>query len=357
MPTVKYRLLFFVCCIAALYSQRAEALSCSISNPWSTPTLNFGVTNTWSIQRQHRVRRSQNMTVECTDDAQYTGENVNVCLYIGDGSAGNGTQYEPRVLKNQSQYIHFQIYKDSNYSEVWGTFNNGPAHLTPRLIYLTLQSSWWNWWESEGSTNFTIYAETLRQAIHAGTTSYYWGANGLYRSNFTGNHTELRAKIGSPVAQCPSTVGEANSQGWVKGTFPFRVRARIRKQCEITSNTIADLNFGEVSNLSTTTAPTQTTNLNVQCTKFTPYRIGLNNGLRGNRTMKHSINNEYILYRLYQDNGYTQPWGNDLAGGSNTLNKTGSGTIRTHTIYGRVPTGQTPAAGSYSDRVTVTVQY
>jgi spore coat protein U-like protein len=62
-----------------------------------------------------------------------------------------------------------------------------------------------------------------------------------------------------------------------------------------------------------------------------------------------------VLYGLYQDSARTQPWGNTV--GTNTTSGTGTGTAQTQTVYGRVAAQATPAPGSYSDSVVVTVGY
>lgn len=64
-------------------------------------------------------------------------------------------------------------------------------------------------------------------------------------------------------------------------------------------------------------------------------------------------------YNLYTDPAHATVWGD---GNSATATVTGafaitvSGTAN-HAVYGRVPAGQNAGAGSYSDTVTVTVEY
>lgn len=68
---------------------------------------------------------------------------------------------------------------------------------------------------------------------------------------------------------------------------------------------------------------------------------------------------DFVGYELYRDSGRTQRWGNDTAGGSNTVN--GSGASQTNptvlTVYGRVPAQGASEPGAYSDTVTVTLTY
>ena len=68
---------------------------------------------------------------------------------------------------------------------------------------------------------------------------------------------------------------------------------------------------------------------------------------------------DYLAYELYRDPSRTQRWGNDTAGGTNTVN--GSGSTQTNptvlTVYGRVPVQAVGAPGTYTDTITVTLSY
>jgi spore coat protein U-like protein len=71
----------------------------------------------------------------------------------------------------------------------------------------------------------------------------------------------------------------------------------------------------------------------------------------------------FISYNLYSDAGYSTPW---TTGATNSTCTTvgqcyigtGTGSAQTLTVYGKVPTvAVAPAAGSYTDTVTITVTY
>ncbi len=72
------------------------------------------------------------------------------------------------------------------------------------------------------------------------------------------------------------------------------------------------------------------------------------------RSGGHNLN-----YNLYSDGG--QVWGNG-GGNSSTVTLT-NGTVHAgrrtfiRTIYGRIPAGQKPAAGSYSDTIVMTITF
>jgi spore coat protein U-like protein len=65
-----------------------------------------------------------------------------------------------------------------------------------------------------------------------------------------------------------------------------------------------------------------------------------------------------LTYNLYLDAAYTQIWGDGTGGSATeTLNLTAGHLQTTNaTVYGQVPS-QDPAPGSYSDTITVTVNY
>ena len=64
---------------------------------------------------------------------------------------------------------------------------------------------------------------------------------------------------------------------------------------------------------------------------------------------------EPLYYNLYQNPNRTQLWGEN--GSGQFVGDPPNNTDVTVTVYGRIPAQQDVSAGSYSDTVTVTVQY
>ncbi len=138
----------------------------------------------------------------------------------------------------------------------------------------------------------------------------------------------------------------------------FAVNLTLVAQCVI--NSTAALNFPQ-SGVLTGNVPASTT-VAVQCTNTTPYNIGLNaGGTTGGTTTTRLLLNQAqgstatVGYTLWQDNLYTQNWGNNV--GVDTQGSTGTGASQSFTIYGRIPAQTTPAPGTYLDTITVTVTY
>ena len=79
----------------------------------------------------------------------------------------------------------------------------------------------------------------------------------------------------------------------------------------------------------------------------------------GYRAVSDGINAR--MYRLFMDNVFGTQWGdsdfaNTYPGGASVAD-TGSGAAQPHTVYGWLESGIVLPAGTYSDTVTVTVNY
>jgi len=137
-------------------------------------------------------------------------------------------------------------------------------------------------------------------------------------------------------------------------TSTFTVQATIQAQCVI--NSASTLDFGTQGVLASNVD--QTSTIAVQCTNTTPYNIGLNAGTGSGATVatrKLTSGGATINYSLYTDSGRSTVWGNTV--GTDTQAATGSGAAQSYTVYGRIPTQSTPAPGTYTDTITVTVTY
>lgn len=95
-----------------------------------------------------------------------------------------------------------------------------------------------------------------------------------------------------------------------------------------------------------------------------PYRIDLSTGGGASysaRRMSSGANT--LAYNLYSDPTRSTVWGNGIGGSASVnaavlLDVLGLSPLQTHTVYGRIPSGQTSAVpGSYADTITVTITY
>lgn len=137
-------------------------------------------------------------------------------------------------------------------------------------------------------------------------------------------------------------------------TDSFGVTITIQSDCKITATNTLD--FGTQGVL--TAAVDASSTLSVVCTTGTDYDIGLDEGSTSGATTttRQMLNGTTpINYQLFSDSGRTVNWGDAI--GTDTVGDTGNGTTQTFPIYGRVPAQTTPAAGTYTDTVTVTVTF
>jgi len=137
-------------------------------------------------------------------------------------------------------------------------------------------------------------------------------------------------------------------------TTTFTTQITLSATCVI--NSASTLNFGNQGVLAANVD--QTSTIQVACTDTTPYNIGLDAGTGSGATVatrKMTSGGATVSYSLYSDSAHTTVWGATI--GTDTVAATGNGTGQNYTIYGRVPPQTTPAPGTYSDTITVTVTY
>jgi spore coat protein U-like protein len=148
-----------------------------------------------------------------------------------------------------------------------------------------------------------------------------------------------------------AAAGLATSGSAATANANLGVSASVAATCAITTSAVA---FGAYSGTQIDATGTVTAN----CVIGTPWTIGLGAGAGSgatvsNRKMTSGANT--LPYALYSDAGHSQNWGNTI--GTDTLAGTGTGGTDGHTVYGRLPTGSVPAAGSYTDTVVATINF
>jgi spore coat protein U-like protein len=142
--------------------------------------------------------------------------------------------------------------------------------------------------------------------------------------------------------------------GAATATTSFTVQVTVTTSCLI--NSAGTLGFGSQGVLTGNVDNTST--IQVQCTSTTPYNIGLDAGTGAGATVasrRMTAGAATVSYTLYRDASRTQVWGDAV--GTNTVAATGTGAGQNHTVYGRVFSQTTPAPGTYTDTITVTVTY
>ena len=138
-------------------------------------------------------------------------------------------------------------------------------------------------------------------------------------------------------------------------TGTFNVTATVLNNCAVTAS---DLAFGNYS-AGSPTAVTASTSVSVTCAPALNYTLSLDGGsttsVPAARAMTDGANHN-LVYGLYTTSAYTTVLG-DGTGATATLPGVGTGSVQSISIYGKIPAAQFVNAGSYTDRVTVTVAY
>ena len=138
-------------------------------------------------------------------------------------------------------------------------------------------------------------------------------------------------------------------------TDTFSVTAEVIDACTITAN---DLDFGNYSAISGSNVDASST-LEVTCTNGTSYSVALDEGTTSGGTLTTRLmtdGSNTLDYNLYTSAARTTVWG-DGTSSSVTVSGTGSGSLQSLSVYGRIPASQSVAIGSYSDTITATISF
>lgn len=139
----------------------------------------------------------------------------------------------------------------------------------------------------------------------------------------------------------------ANAQ---TATGNINITAEVDAKCVITT---VDMDFGVYD---PTTVSDAITFVETICTNDSIAVLTLDGGASGNIGARTLVKGADTLnYQLYLDAARTQVFG-DQSGGQ-TLGVVGNGTLQTHSVYGRIPTGQFVTEGNYTDTVIATIIY
>ncbi|EIC85929.1 spore coat protein U domain-containing protein [Serratia sp. M24T3] len=149
-------------------------------------------------------------------------------------------------------------------------------------------------------------------------------------------------------------------------TGTFQVLITILKSCSVTAGSGSNINLGSVDSTAVNTSGTSVITAN--CSKTTPYFIGLspstaNGGTTTGSGSMSSVanatnNTDKVPYQLNQTSATGPVWGNTATTTTvgNGVAATGTGAAQTFNVYATAASANfTP--DSYADIVTVTVNY
>ncbi|MEI9429835.1 Csu type fimbrial protein [Mesorhizobium sp. Cs1299R1N3] len=307
--------------LLAVGMQDARSQSCSISN-------SIGSYGTIDILNGGTIDATSTFSINCTGTANQT---VRLCVELSPGqtnAAGN------RRLAAGSERLVHELYSDPSRTTIWGSWGLAttsyglyPAGTT---FDLGLGSS------GSASATLTAYGRVLSNQTTTGPGSFAWTMS-------TAPATEYDYKT---AATCPTGTRQTTSSGssWT---------ATINPNCAVSASSV---NFGSVGVLASNTDATGS--VTVRCTNTTPYTIGLSAGTGSGATVanrKMTSGVKTVMYSLYSDSARTAIWGNTI--GTDSSAGTGTGLDQIYSVYARAPAQTTPAPGTYSDTIVVTVTY
>ncbi|MGH8131217.1 MAG: Csu type fimbrial protein [Steroidobacteraceae bacterium] len=318
-----------VCAIALLllgWAPASDALTCTIS----ASDVAFGSIDPLAGTE---VDVSANIQIDCSDTVfALVDPTVGVCIYLDAGDGGSdGTVY--RHMRQGSEILPYNLYKDAARTNIWGSETAFPASGAQRVI-VTLTGLL----PSTGSLTVPVYGR-----VPAAVSDRPVGA---YLSTFAGG-ARARYSVTDTIA-CNGVAGTQASD-------TFTVTGSIAETCTVEAD---DLAFGTQTQLDVDVD--SSSQIRTSCSSGLAYSVALGTGGGGAfaaRRMAHqSFPAEIVGYQLYTDALRTQIWG-DGSGGTVTAGDTGIGSPQASTVHGRVPTQATPRPGDYDDTVIVTVSY
>lgn len=255
-------------------------------------------------------------------------ESFTACFNIGDGVQGGGNANPRRMLDGAARPLWFQLYSDPARTQIWGSTTFGSN--TPVRLNFSLGPF------GSASGNITLYGR-----VAAGQAGL---AAGAYQDAFTGSHTLIT--INNGLFGPPNTCSPINSGN----SFPFTATATVIANCSVNASA---MNFGTAGVLLGNADATST--IGVQCSNGVAWQVGLGDGTHASgATRRMAGPGGFVTYELYRNSARTQRWG--TAAGSTVIGS-GTGGVQNLTVYGRVAPQATPAAGTYTDTVVVSITY
>jgi len=143
-------------------------------------------------------------------------------------------------------------------------------------------------------------------------------------------------------------------------TSTFQVLINVSKACSVVAGAASNIDFGTVN--SSATGLSASSNINVTCSKSTPYNVGLlpsNNSTSGAGVMSPAVAGpDTVAYQLRSVSATGPVWGSTATATAvgNGVAGTGTGAAQTIPVFATIANANvTP--GAYLDTVTVQVNY
>ena len=292
---------------ASMLPDRAQAQSCSVTpNALAFPT-------TMDVLPGAAIDSASSVATSCTGISGNT--KVLLCYQLNAGTYPVAGAW--RQMGSGTNRLSFQAYVDAARSISWGT------------------------------TGTALIRVTLTAAAPTATTAYYGRVAGSQPTVVPGAYTTSLTMSASGTTYTGNTAPACPTA--ILGTFT----GMVVSSCLASAGNLV---FPTTSVIKNNVDATST--VNVTCTNTTPYNVRLNGGLTGATSptaRKMTLGAQQITYGLYRDVARALGWGS--SDGVNTASGTGTASAIGHTVYGRIPPQTTPAPGTYTDTIVVTVSF
>lgn len=304
--------------------------------------INFGTVS----NPQNGAATNGSITAQCTN---YTTQQqqLTLCYNIGNGPQGLNGSNQRQMPGPGGSNLAFQLWRNAAQSQIAGSIHSATNNTPISVQFPVPAATSRRGVITPAVTNVPI--QTIYASIPAGQVNI---SAGSYTTTFSGTtNVQLTGNIG--YVNCSTTVDDG-----VSTLASFTVSAIVTPTCTVSAT---DVSLG--SKPATATNIQGTGTITVTCVNGTSYNVGLsptttnggtNNGT-GNMVSSAPGNTDKVPYALYQNSGYSTPWGNII--GTNTLGpKTGTGNTQNWTVYAQAP-GANYKPGAYQDTITIAVTY
>lgn len=289
----------------------AQQFGCSVVQ---APSLDFGQS---AANPTSTAPTASSIGVRCEGNGGERGLTIKVCI----GLTPSGRS----MTATGGAALAYQVYRDVARTLPWGANADGRGVEVTATLDASIKPN--------VTINVPVYA-----ALIPGQTGL---PAGTYTHVDPGGQVNSGDGVGTPCSGLPPRV-----------SFSTPARATVLATCTVSAPPLA---FGTTATLATK-AVTASTDLRLSCTAGAPYSVRLDEGQSGTgtRAMK-SGGSAAITYDLFIDAAHVQRWGNGVAGAK--VSGTGTGSPQVLRVHGKVPVQPAPAAGTYTDLITATVEY
>jgi spore coat protein U-like protein len=305
--------------LAALQGTGHATGSCYLSSP----TFNLATINPSYSGTTPQV--SQSATINCSGFS--SSQAISACLQIGAGDQ-TGSTLTQRLISDSTDTVKIGIYQNGTSTQI-GT--GSPYALYGPVGFTTNGSG-------SGTGTFNIGVSVIGPNTGA--------EQNVYQAHFSGTSYQGTYNTGS-ASSCSSLTNTAT-------TGFMTVNGNVVQSCAATASA---LNFGSATNLSSPLTASST--ITITCSQAgVSATVSLDYGQTGTGpTSRYMTHSSYtITYGIYQDSGYSLPWGQTA--GTDTVSVSMLGATQSSvTAYGKVPTQSVGAAGTFADVVNVNISY